>query len=44
MPEEMQAKLDEHRQAIARAESEIRRLNTQMTNRSLSAIETGLLL
>jgi hypothetical protein len=30
--------------AISRAESEIRRLNTQMANRSLSAIETGLLL
>ena len=39
----MQAKLSEHRQAIARAESEIRRLDAQMANKSLSAIETGLL-
>jgi hypothetical protein len=39
----VQAKLSEHRQAIARAESEIRRLDTQMANKSLSAIETGLL-
>lgn len=39
----MQAKLGEYRQAIAREELEIRRLNTQMANRSLSAIETELL-
>jgi hypothetical protein len=42
-PEEVRAKLGEHRQAIARAESEIGRLNKQMTNRSLSAIEAELL-
>ena len=39
----MPAQLGEYRQAIARAESEIRRLDTQMANKSLSAIETGLL-
>jgi len=39
----VQAKLGEYRQAITRAESEIRRLNTQMANRSLCAIETELL-
>jgi hypothetical protein len=39
----VQAKLGEYRQAIAREELEIRRLNTQMANRSLSAIETELL-
>ena len=42
-PEEVQTKLAEHRQAIARAESEIGRLRKQMANRSLSAIEAELL-
>jgi hypothetical protein len=42
-PEEVQVKLGEYRQAIARAQSEIGRLNKQMTNRSLSAIEAELL-
>jgi len=39
----VQAKLGKYRQAIAREESEIRRLNTQMANRNLSVIETELL-
>jgi len=42
-PDEVQTKLTEHRQAIARAESEIGRLRKQMANRSLSAIEAELL-
>jgi hypothetical protein len=42
-PEEVQTKLTEHRQAIARAESEIERLHKQMANRGLSAIEAELL-
>jgi DNA invertase Pin-like site-specific DNA recombinase len=42
-PEEVQTKITEHRQAIARAESEIGRLRKQMANRSLSAIEAELL-
>jgi phosphoenolpyruvate-protein kinase (PTS system EI component) len=41
--EEVQAKLGEYRQAVARAESEIRSFNKQATNRSLSAIKTELL-
>jgi len=42
-PEEVQTKLAEHRDAIARAESEIGRLHGQMANRSLSAVEAELL-
>jgi len=42
-PEEVQTKLAEHREAIARAESEIERLRDQMANRSLSAGEVELL-
>jgi DNA invertase Pin-like site-specific DNA recombinase len=42
-PEEVQIKLTEHREAIARAESEIGRLREQMANRSFSAIEAELL-
>ncbi len=42
-PEEVQTKLAEHREAIARAEPEIARLRDQMANRSLSAIEAELL-
>ena len=42
-PDEVQIKLTEHREAIARAESEIGRLREQMANRSLSAIEAELL-
>ena len=42
-PEEVQAKLAEHRQAVGRAESEIERLHKQMANGNLSAIEAELL-
>jgi site-specific DNA recombinase len=42
-PDEVQVKLAEHRQAIARAESEIGRLRDQVANRSLSAVEAELL-
>jgi len=42
-PEEVQAKLAEHRQAIARAEAEMERLQRQMANKSLSALEAELL-
>jgi len=42
-PEEVHTKLSEHRQAIARAESEIGRLRDQAANRGLSAIEAELL-
>jgi len=42
-PDEVQAKLDEHRQVIVRAELEIRRLNEQIANRSLSTTEAELL-
>ena len=42
-PQEVQLKLTEHREAIARAESEIRRLREYMANRSFSAIEAELL-
>ena len=38
-PEEVQTKLAEHRQTVARAESEIGRLDEQMGNRGLSAVE-----
>jgi len=41
--EEVQTKLAEHREAIARGESEIERLREQMANRSLSTIEADLL-
>ncbi len=42
-PEESQTKLAEHRDAIARAESEIGRLLDQMANRGISALEADLL-
>ncbi len=42
-PEEVQIKLTEHREAIAKAESEIGRLRDQMANRSLTAGEAELL-
>jgi DNA invertase Pin-like site-specific DNA recombinase len=42
-PEEVQPKLTEHRQAIARAESEIGRLHKQMASTGLSAIEAEML-
>ena len=42
-PEEVQTKLNEHRETIARAESEIGRLRDQMANRSLSAADVELL-
>jgi len=42
-PEEVQTKLAEHREAIARAESEIGRLSEQMANRSLSSVEVEVL-
>ncbi len=42
-PEEVQTKLTEHRQAVARAESEIGGLHKQMANRGLSTIEVELL-
>ena len=42
-PEEVQRKLTEHREAIAKAELEIGRLRDQMANRSLSAVEAELL-
>ena len=42
-PEEVQTKLAKHREAIAKAESEIERLRDQMANRSLSAGEAELL-
>ncbi len=42
-PEEVHTKLADHREAIARAESEIGRLREQMANRSLSTIEAELL-
>ena len=42
-PEEVQIKLAEHREAIARAELEIGRLHDQMANRGLSTIEAELL-
>ena len=41
--EESQIKLTEHREAIARAESEIGRLLDQMANRGISALESELL-
>jgi len=41
--EEVQAKLTEHRQAIARAEAEIARLQKQMASKGLSALEAELL-
>jgi len=42
-PEEVQLKLTEYREAIAKAESEIGRLREHMANRSFSAIEAELL-
>ncbi len=42
-PEEVQIKLTEHRESIAKAESEIGKLREQIANRSLSAIEAALL-
>jgi hypothetical protein len=42
-PEEMQAKLAEHRQAVARAETEIARLQKQIASKGLGALETELL-
>jgi hypothetical protein len=42
-PEEVQIKLTEHREAIAKAESEIGRLREQMSNRGLSIFEAELL-
>lgn len=42
-PEEVQAKLAEHRQAVARAEAEIERLEKQMTNKGLNTLEVELL-
>jgi len=39
----VQAKLTEHRQAIAQAEAEIARLQKQMVNKGLSALEVELL-
>jgi hypothetical protein len=42
-PEEVQTKLAEHRDAIARAESEIRRLGDQMVNSALSAVGVEML-
>ncbi len=42
-PEEVQTKLAGHREAIARAESEIGRLRDKMANRNLSAGEAELL-
>jgi len=42
-PEEVQMRLTEHREGIARAESEIDRLREQMANKSLGAIEVELL-
>jgi len=42
-PEEVQTKLAEHREAIARAESEIGRLRDQIANRSLSSAEVEML-
>ena len=42
-PEEMQAKLAEHRQAVARAEAEIARLQKQMASKGLSTLEAELL-
>jgi hypothetical protein len=42
-PEEVQTKLTENRDAIARAETEVGILRGQMANRSLSAVEAELL-
>ena len=42
-PEEVQAKLTENREAIARAESEISSLRAQMSNGGLSIFEAELL-
>lgn len=42
-PEEVQIKLGEHREAIARSESEIGRLREQMKNRDLTTPEVELL-
>jgi hypothetical protein len=43
VPEEVETRLAEHRQSIARAEAEIERLQKQMANKSLSAVEAELL-
>jgi len=42
-PEEVQMKLTEHREAIAKAESEIERIRNQTANRSLSSVEIEML-
>ena len=42
-PEEVQIKLTEHREAIAKAESEIKRLRNLTANRSLSSVEIEML-
>jgi hypothetical protein len=42
-PEEVQAKLAEHRQSIAQAEAEIGRLQTQMARKGFGAVEVELL-
>ena len=42
-PEEVQIKLAEHREAIARAELEIGRFHDQMANRGLSTVEAEML-
>ena len=42
-PEEMQAKVVEHRQAVAQAEAEIARLEKQMASKGLGALEAELL-
>ena len=42
-PEEVQTKLTEHREAIAKAETEIGRLRGQMLNRILSVFDAELL-
>jgi len=42
-PEEVQMKLTEHREAIAKAESDIGRLREQMSNRGLNIFEAELL-
>ena len=42
-PEEVQAKLAEHHQAVARAEAEIARLQKQMASKGLSPLEAELL-
>ena len=43
MQDEARTKIAEHRKTIARAESEIKRLQEQMTNNDLSTVEAELL-